>query len=169
MTEKTIHEFKIIETEDGFRIELKGDKEALKRMIFDPKFGFMRSMGYGKPHSESHPDHDDEQHGHGRHGHGRHGHGHHGHGRHGHGHHGHGRHGHGHHGHGRHGHGHHHCHPRKGWVPRFMHKYMEYDLGPWWDEDEEEAHQEPRPHRPKSDAPKSDAPKPDTTKTDAKA
>ena len=32
--EKVIHEFKVIETEDGFRIEIKGDKEALKQMGF---------------------------------------------------------------------------------------------------------------------------------------
>jgi hypothetical protein len=31
--EKVISEFKIIETEDGFRIEIKGDKEAIRRML----------------------------------------------------------------------------------------------------------------------------------------
>ena len=36
MTEKTIHEMRIIETDDGFRIEIKGDKEAIKKMGFGP-------------------------------------------------------------------------------------------------------------------------------------
>ena len=31
--EKVISDFKIIETEDGFRIEIKGDKEAIRRML----------------------------------------------------------------------------------------------------------------------------------------
>lgn len=31
--EKIISEFKVIETDEGFRIELKGDKEAIRRMI----------------------------------------------------------------------------------------------------------------------------------------
>ena len=30
---KVISEFKIVETEDGFRIEIKGDKEAIRRML----------------------------------------------------------------------------------------------------------------------------------------
>jgi len=34
--EKVIHEVKVVETEDGFRIEVKGDKEALRRMGFGP-------------------------------------------------------------------------------------------------------------------------------------
>lgn len=28
--EKTIHEYKLIETDDGYRIEIKGDKKQLK-------------------------------------------------------------------------------------------------------------------------------------------
>lgn len=39
MAEKTIGEIRFIETEDGFRIEFKGDKERMKKM------GFMRGMG----------------------------------------------------------------------------------------------------------------------------
>lgn len=35
MNEEVTHEIRIIETEDGFRIELKGDKEELRRLIFD--------------------------------------------------------------------------------------------------------------------------------------
>lgn len=31
--EKVINEFKIIEMEDGFRIEIKGDKEAIREML----------------------------------------------------------------------------------------------------------------------------------------
>ena len=31
--EKVISEFKVIETEDGFRIEIKGNKEAIRRML----------------------------------------------------------------------------------------------------------------------------------------
>ena len=31
--EKVIQEFKVIETEDGFRIEIKGDKEKMKKFM----------------------------------------------------------------------------------------------------------------------------------------
>ncbi len=31
--EKVINEFKVIETDDGFRIEIKGDKELIRRML----------------------------------------------------------------------------------------------------------------------------------------
>lgn len=34
MAEKVIHEVRIIETDDGFRIEIKGDKEHLRQMGF---------------------------------------------------------------------------------------------------------------------------------------
>jgi hypothetical protein len=34
MSEKVVHEIKVIETEDGFRIEMTGDKEELRKMIF---------------------------------------------------------------------------------------------------------------------------------------
>ena len=38
--EKVINEFKVIETDDGFRIEIKGDKEAIREMLggFGPHF-----------------------------------------------------------------------------------------------------------------------------------
>jgi hypothetical protein len=39
MVEKVIHEVKFIETDDGYRIELKGDKENIKKM-FDHGMGF---------------------------------------------------------------------------------------------------------------------------------
>jgi hypothetical protein len=32
MTEKVLHEVRFIETDDGFRVEIKGDKEQLKQM-----------------------------------------------------------------------------------------------------------------------------------------
>jgi hypothetical protein len=31
--EKVINEFKVIETDEGFRIEIKGDKDAIRRML----------------------------------------------------------------------------------------------------------------------------------------
>lgn len=31
--EKIINEIKVIETEDGYRIEIKGNKEAIRRML----------------------------------------------------------------------------------------------------------------------------------------
>ena len=53
--EKVINEFKTIETDDGFRIEIKGDKEAIRKMWghFDPhsfhrrKGRFGRGFGFG--------------------------------------------------------------------------------------------------------------------------
>jgi hypothetical protein len=39
--EKVINEFKVVETDDGFRIEIKGDKVAIRRMMggdFGPHF-----------------------------------------------------------------------------------------------------------------------------------
>ena len=46
MEEKVLHEVRIIETEDGFRIEIKGDKERIRRMGFARAIGF----GMGRPH-----------------------------------------------------------------------------------------------------------------------
>jgi hypothetical protein len=48
MEDKVIHEFKIIETEDGFRIEIKGDKERIRRMGFGP-FGRGHHHRHGPP------------------------------------------------------------------------------------------------------------------------
>lgn len=53
--EKIINEFKIVETDDGFRIEIKGDKEAIRRMLkgfgphnfFGGGFPFGRGFGFG--------------------------------------------------------------------------------------------------------------------------
>src|SRR5258707_11669606 len=63
--EKVIHEVRVVETEDGFRIEIKGDKERLKEMFSKgfPFGGLGRIMGGFGPFGG----------GHGRHGH--HGHG----------------------------------------------------------------------------------------------
>ncbi len=60
MNERMIHRIEIIETEDGFRIELKGDKEILRRMIFAQnwlpvrKFGVQRHDG---EHTQEHHQH----------------------------------------------------------------------------------------------------------------
>ncbi len=44
--DKIIHEFKIIETDDGFRIEIKGDKERIREMgLFRMMKGFGRMKG----------------------------------------------------------------------------------------------------------------------------
>ena len=61
--EKVINEFKVIETDDGFRIEIKGDKEAIREMWgnFGPR-GFRghkrkhgRDFGFGfGPHFWAH-------------------------------------------------------------------------------------------------------------------
>ena len=62
MTEKILSEIRFIETDDGFRVEMKGDKEQLKKMGFMHKgpcgrgfFGRGRGRswsgghGYGPP------------------------------------------------------------------------------------------------------------------------
>ena len=50
MTEKVIGEIRFVETDDGFRIEMKGDKERLKEMGWGP--GMIgprhRGMGHGR-------------------------------------------------------------------------------------------------------------------------
>ena len=50
MTEKVVGEIRFIETDDGFRIEMKGDKKRLKEMGWGP--GMMGSRrkgrGYGR-------------------------------------------------------------------------------------------------------------------------
>ncbi|MEA3334271.1 MAG: hypothetical protein U9R25_00050 [Chloroflexota bacterium] len=43
MSEKVIHEVRVIETEDGYRIEMKGDKARLRRMAL----GAARGPGRG--------------------------------------------------------------------------------------------------------------------------
>ncbi len=46
MADKIIHEVRIVETDDGYRIEIKGDKEQLKKMGFG-KGGFPFGFGPG--------------------------------------------------------------------------------------------------------------------------
>jgi hypothetical protein len=46
MAEKVVHEVRFIETDDGFRIEVKGDKERMKKMGFGHGFG--PGMGFGR-------------------------------------------------------------------------------------------------------------------------
>ena len=46
MDEKVIHEVRLIETEDGFRIEVKGDKEYIRRMGFGPGLGLGAHFGW---------------------------------------------------------------------------------------------------------------------------
>jgi hypothetical protein len=41
MADKILHEIRFIETDDGYRIEIKGDKEQIKKM------GFGHLMGVG--------------------------------------------------------------------------------------------------------------------------
>jgi hypothetical protein len=47
--EKVINEFKVIETDDGFRIEIKGDKKAIREMLsgFGPYFFRRRKRPFG--------------------------------------------------------------------------------------------------------------------------
>ena len=42
MAEKVIHEVRFVETDDGFRIEIRGDKERMKQFGFGPGLGFGR-------------------------------------------------------------------------------------------------------------------------------
>ena len=50
MAEKVIHEYKLIETDDGYRIEIKGDKDQIKKWMEGGsrhrRRGW-RSRGYG--------------------------------------------------------------------------------------------------------------------------
>lgn len=48
MSEQVIHEIRVIETEDGFRIEMKGNKEELRRMLFERGFGPGGGHGFGR-------------------------------------------------------------------------------------------------------------------------
>jgi hypothetical protein len=56
MPERVIHEVRFIETDDGFRIEVKGDKERMREMGFGP--GMMGlghgMMGHGRHHRHRH-------------------------------------------------------------------------------------------------------------------
>jgi hypothetical protein len=54
-----IHEFKIEETEDGYRIEIKGDKEQIKRLFEHGPFGMRMPFvfGFGPRHGHHGPRH----------------------------------------------------------------------------------------------------------------
>lgn len=45
MAEKILHEVRFIETDDGFRIEIKGDKERIKE-LFECDMSPMHGMGF---------------------------------------------------------------------------------------------------------------------------
>ena len=53
MGEKIIHEVKIVETDDGFRVEVKGDKERMRKM-FDHGMGFGPGMRFKHRHMHHH-------------------------------------------------------------------------------------------------------------------
>ncbi len=46
MAEKVIQEFRVVETDDGYRIEIKGDKEKMKEWLKHAR-GFGPGMGFG--------------------------------------------------------------------------------------------------------------------------
>jgi len=48
--EKVINEFRLIETDDGYRIEIKGDKERLKKLLFGGFGGFGGRKHWKKRH-----------------------------------------------------------------------------------------------------------------------
>jgi hypothetical protein len=49
--EKVIQEFRIIETDDGFRIEIKGDKDRLREFVMglDPRYWMSHGPEGGPP------------------------------------------------------------------------------------------------------------------------
>ena len=79
MSEKVIREIKIIETDDGFRIEMSGDKEELRKLLFEEGKPFFMPFGRGRsfggfghrhePHEHRGHEHHHEHHGHEHHGH----------------------------------------------------------------------------------------------------
>lgn len=105
MSEKVVQAIEIIETDEGFRIELKGDKEELRRMIFGGERGdhfnhhyarhFQRELRRGMRHGFGPFGH---QHGH-------------------------------------HGQPEFDPRGEHGFEPHGGRKRKGYDLGPWWDED----------------------------------
>lgn len=58
MSNEVIHEIKVTETEDGFTIEMKGDKEALREMIFSARGLNLYGKGrWGERGSRRHGEH----------------------------------------------------------------------------------------------------------------
>ena len=63
MTEKIISEIRFVETDDGFRIEFKGDKERLRQMGFGPgQWRWGRGRGHGHHGRGRHKHHHPSQH-----------------------------------------------------------------------------------------------------------
>jgi hypothetical protein len=62
MSEKVVHEVRVIETEDGFRIELKGDKEELRQMIFGGQRIHFPPFAQFARHMHEHPMREHEHH-----------------------------------------------------------------------------------------------------------
>jgi hypothetical protein len=63
VTEKVLHEVRFIETDDGFRIEVKGDKERIRQMGFGPGLmGFARGMHHEHLHRHGRHRHDHPMH-----------------------------------------------------------------------------------------------------------
>lgn len=57
MAEKVISEIRLIETDDGFRLEVKGDKERMKKMGFFPGMwapGMGGAWSFGRRHGFRH-------------------------------------------------------------------------------------------------------------------
>ena len=49
MADKIIQEVRFLETDDGYRIEINGDKEQLRQMGIGPGMPFLRGlMGFGR-------------------------------------------------------------------------------------------------------------------------
>ncbi|HST05602.1 MAG TPA: hypothetical protein VLQ48_12825 [Chloroflexia bacterium] len=74
MSEKILHQITIVETDDGYRIEIKGDKEKLRAMGFGRGFGGFGGFGPGMMFRGMRPGFGGRPGPHGFHGH----HGHHG-------------------------------------------------------------------------------------------
>lgn len=48
MADKVLHEIKVIETDDGYRIEINGDKERIQKMFFGRPMWFAPWMAGGR-------------------------------------------------------------------------------------------------------------------------
>ena len=47
MDDKILGQISFIETDDGFRVEIKGDKERIRKMGFPPDPDMWKDMGFG--------------------------------------------------------------------------------------------------------------------------
>lgn len=66
---EVVHEIRVTETEDGFTIEMKGDKEALREMIFSARGLNLYGKGrWGERGSRRHEGHRHSHRGHHEHG-----------------------------------------------------------------------------------------------------